>query len=352
MIGVDSIGNLASKKEVEDARDQKAVADMTRAKAIKSLFRMVTPYLTMHDIPMVVVNHTYKEISLFPKDIIGGGCLAAGTLLRMADQSLKAVEDIQVGEEVLTLYGKKKVTHTWNPETLVNGNPICYKVTFDDQHSVVCSENHPFLLDKKDGSKVLMEASCLKHGDRVSCVYDKEICFSVETIMVESVEKIGHQNVYDISVEDAEHYILENGVVTHNTGVIYSADWAFIVGRSQEKSSDEIEGYKFTINVEKSRYVREKAKLPFTVYYDSGISKWSGMLDIALEHGYVTKPKNGWYTRPSVENDKLFREKETRAAEFWKPIMTQTDFPEKVEKAYAIGLVKMMDFDDKEDVNE
>ena len=73
IIVLDSIGNLASKKEVEDALDQKAVADMSRAKQLKSLFRMVTPHLTMKDIPMVVVNHTYKEIGLFPKDIVGGG---------------------------------------------------------------------------------------------------------------------------------------------------------------------------------------------------------------------------------------------------------------------------------------
>ena len=73
MIVIDSIGNLASKKEVEDALEQKSAADMTRAKQLKSLFRMVTPHLTIKDIPMVVVNHTYKEIGMFPKDIVGGG---------------------------------------------------------------------------------------------------------------------------------------------------------------------------------------------------------------------------------------------------------------------------------------
>ena len=61
MIVIDSIGNLASKKEVEDALEGKSVADMSRAKQIKSLFRMVTPHLTIKDIPMVVVNHIYME---------------------------------------------------------------------------------------------------------------------------------------------------------------------------------------------------------------------------------------------------------------------------------------------------
>jgi RecA/RadA recombinase len=72
-IVIDSIGNLASKKEVEDALNEKSVADMSRAKQMKSLFRIVTPHLNLKDIPLVVVNHTYKEIGLFPKDIVSGG---------------------------------------------------------------------------------------------------------------------------------------------------------------------------------------------------------------------------------------------------------------------------------------
>ena len=73
VVVIDSIGNLASKKELEDALSEKSVADMSRAKALKGLFRMTTPYLTMKNIPLLAVNHTYKEIGLFPKDIVGGG---------------------------------------------------------------------------------------------------------------------------------------------------------------------------------------------------------------------------------------------------------------------------------------
>jgi len=59
---IDSVGNLASKKESEDALNEKSVADMSRAKALKSLFRITTPYLNMKDIPLITINHTYKEI--------------------------------------------------------------------------------------------------------------------------------------------------------------------------------------------------------------------------------------------------------------------------------------------------
>jgi RecA/RadA recombinase len=73
VIIIDSIGNLASKKEVDDALDGKSVADMSRAKQMKSLFRIVTPHLNLKDIPLICVNHTYKEIGMFPKDIVSGG---------------------------------------------------------------------------------------------------------------------------------------------------------------------------------------------------------------------------------------------------------------------------------------
>jgi len=73
IIVIDSIGNLASKKELEDTLSEKSVADMSRAKALKGLFRMATPYLTMKNISLLAINHTYKEIGLFPKDVVGGG---------------------------------------------------------------------------------------------------------------------------------------------------------------------------------------------------------------------------------------------------------------------------------------
>lgn len=164
IIIVDSVGNLASKKEVEDALEGKSVADMSRAKQLKSLFRMVTPHLTIKDIPMVVVNHTYKEIGLYPKDILSGGCVIAGTMIQTPD-GLKAVEDFNVGEKVITIDGPKVVTHVWNPDTLEVGEPECYEVEFEDGYKVVCSDKHKFLIDDK-----WIEAKDLSIGQNVTAV--------------------------------------------------------------------------------------------------------------------------------------------------------------------------------------
>lgn len=207
IIVIDSIGNLASKKELEDAMNEKSVADMSRAKALKGLFRMITPYLTMKNIPMLAVNHTYKEIGLFPKDIVGGG-----------------------------------------------------------------------------------------------------------------------------------------------TGIYYSADNIWILGRQQDKQGTEIKGYHFIINVEKSRYVKEKSKIPISVSWEGGVQQFSGLLDVALAGGYVVKPSNGWYC--AAGDERKVRAADTLKKEFWEPIFEHTDFAEFIKSQYSIGLAQKVDMDEIVDAVE
>lgn len=144
---IDSLGNMSSKKEMEDAVDGKSVQDMSRAKQMKSIFRMITPYLNRLDIPMVAVNHIYMTQELYSKPIVSGGCLVEGSKIKMFDGNTKPIECVEVGDLVSTLSGAKSVIRTWNPETLENGTPECYKVTFEDGHIVTCSDVHEFLID-------------------------------------------------------------------------------------------------------------------------------------------------------------------------------------------------------------
>lgn len=158
---------------------------------------------------------------------------------------------------------------------------------------------------------------------------------------IKSIKLAGTNPVYDISVKDVEHYILENGVASHNTGSYYSADNIYILGRQQEKEGQEISGYNFIINVEKSRYVKEKSKIPVSISYEDGISKWSGLMDIALELGFCTKPKMGWYSKIDTETgeveEKLYRLKDTNTKDFWEPILSFNGFREAVYNRYGIS---------------
>jgi RecA/RadA recombinase len=202
IVVIDSIGNLASKKELEDAINEKSVADMSRAKALKGLFRMTTPYLAMKDIPLLAINHTYQEMGLFPKAVVSGG-----------------------------------------------------------------------------------------------------------------------------------------------TGIYYSADNIWILGRRQNKTGTEVTGYDFVINVEKSRYVKEKSKIPISVSWDAGIEKYSGLMDLAMALGFIVK-SGSWYQVMDMETGEI-QEKKLRANQiddaFYAKLITNEKFKESIKQQYTIGYKSSLD---------
>lgn len=197
-IAVDSIGNLASKKEVEDALKQNSAADMTRAKQLKSCFRMITPHLTIKDIPMVCVNHIYMTQEMFSKPVVSGG-----------------------------------------------------------------------------------------------------------------------------------------------DGIYLSADNVYIIGRQQEKDGSDVAGYHFIINVEKSRTVIEKSRIPITVLHEGGLNRWSGLLDVAIQGNFLAKPKQGWYCHVDQETGELqepnFRARDADGSAFWLPILKSEKFQQYIRDTYLVA---------------
>ena len=73
MLCLDSLGMLSTTKEVEDTSDGKETRDMTRAQVLKAAFRVLTLKLGRAKVPMVVTNHTYDSMGLFPTKEMGGG---------------------------------------------------------------------------------------------------------------------------------------------------------------------------------------------------------------------------------------------------------------------------------------
>ena len=162
----------------------------------------------------------------------------------------------------------------------------------------------------------------------------------MKALEIVSIKKVGRKPVYDISVDEAEHYVLSNGVVTHNTGIMYSANDAWIISRSQEKEGTELAGYTFTINIEKSRRVKEKSKIPLTVMFDGGITRYSGLLDLALEAGIVIKPSMGWFQKVDPATGEVlegkYRLKDTNTAEFWEPLLKSKEFNDAIRHKFLL----------------
>ena len=69
----DSVGNLASEKEVDSALSNDGKTDMSKQKAIKSLFRLITIKCGMLQCPVIAIQHTYDSQSFIPQSIVSGG---------------------------------------------------------------------------------------------------------------------------------------------------------------------------------------------------------------------------------------------------------------------------------------
>ena len=124
-----------------------------------------------------------------------------------------------------------------------------------------------------------------------------------------------------------------------------------IIGRQQEKDGTDVVGYNFVINVEKSRYVKEKSKIPINVTWEGGVQKWSGLTEVGLAGGYVRKPSNGWYeafnpATGEVLSETKVRMDDTLKEDFWQKIFQHTDFKEFVKKQYSIGHESLVNMDD------
>jgi RecA/RadA recombinase len=138
---IDSIGQISSKKEVDDAVDEKSVADMTRAKALRSFFRLVTIQLAKKNLPCIAVNHVYQTQEMF--------CLAGDTLIR-TDSGLKEIKNIDIGDMVYGFRDLKPVTNKFLPEDLPKTGVKYLKLTFDDGSFVRCTNTHKFLMNNDE----------------------------------------------------------------------------------------------------------------------------------------------------------------------------------------------------------
>lgn len=132
-------------------------------------------------------------------------------------------------------------------------------------------------------------------------------------------------------------------VVGGGTGSYYGADNIWILGRQQEKDADnKIAGYNFVINVEKSRFVKEKSKIIINVTYEGGINRWSGLLENALESGFVVKPKKGAYCLADPDTGEVIGKemKEDAIASngtIWKALLEDDRFVDFLRNKYKLG---------------
>ncbi len=194
LICIDSIGMLRSNKETEDAKKEHDAADFTRAKQLKSFFRIITGESAIKQIPIVVVNHSYQTMDLFPKEVAAGG-----------------------------------------------------------------------------------------------------------------------------------------------RGAQYAAHTLLFITKAQETEGEkDLIGFRFTLRTALSRYVKENAKFPITVFFGEGIDKYSGIFDYAVEFGYIEKATQGWYWADKEKTKKVRQSQIEEDYALLDSLLADPVFCEKVEAKYRL----------------
>ena len=128
MFVLDSLGMLATNKEVEDASNDKNVRDMTKAQLVKSVFRILTLKLGKANIPMLVTNHTYDVVgSYVPTKEMGGGSglkYSASTIVYLGKKKEKDGTDL-VGNIIKCEAKKSRLTR--------EGSKVETRLFFDER---------------------------------------------------------------------------------------------------------------------------------------------------------------------------------------------------------------------------
>jgi recombination protein RecA len=127
--------------------------------------------------------------------------------------------------------------------------------------------------------------------------------------------------------------------------IIFNSDCVILgMTRAKSKGKDEdneeiVDGHIITAKTYKSRYCKENSKLKFKIKHDGGLDPFFGVIEDAIDGGFVTKidGKPIKYSRPHIENDEKFKEDNIYNAKFWKPIMLETKFKEYLENKYTFS---------------
>jgi intein/homing endonuclease len=177
--------------------------------------------LTLHPKQMLV----YQSEARFRVVVAGrrwGKCLASGTRISMTDGGTRLIENVRVGDEVLTLNEETLAIETRRVLNRLD-NGVRDTVTIDTAARGLCSTpNHPHLVNGK-----WKHARHVRPGDLIAvprCCAEKTgwsrdlVSDDLVWEPVVSCRNSGTARTWDLSIE-GNHNFVANGVVTHNTAL-------------------------------------------------------------------------------------------------------------------------------------
>ena len=160
---IDSLGMLLTPTDINQFEAGELKGDMGRKpKALTALVRNCVNMFGSYNVGLVATNHTYASQDMFdPDDKISGGCLTAGHKVWMSDGSAKNIENIQIGDAVVTLDGDIDVAETF----FFNDREV-FEIELDTGEIIQATGEHKFLT-KLDNQLVWKTLNELNVNDEI-----------------------------------------------------------------------------------------------------------------------------------------------------------------------------------------
>lgn len=129
---------------------------------------------------------------------------------------------------------------------------------------------------------------------------------------IKSKRKINEPlKVYDFTVDEVHHYVLSNGIISHNSyvptkelgggnGLKYAASTIAMLSKKKEKDGDQVVGNIIKIKTYKSRMSKENREASVLLTYSKGLDRYYGLIDLAEKYN-IFKKVSTRYELPSGE---------------------------------------------------
>lgn len=161
---VDSLGMLLTPTDVDQFNKGDMKGDLGRkAKSLTALVRNSVNLVAQYDIGLVCTNHTYESMDMFnPDPKVSGGCLTAGHKVCMADGSSKNIEDIIIGDVVVTLGGEIDVEQTFRFD-----DKEVFEIKLESGEIIQATAEHKFLIQTDDYQLIWKTVKELDEKDEI-----------------------------------------------------------------------------------------------------------------------------------------------------------------------------------------
>ena len=198
-------------------------------------------------------------------------------------------------------------------------------------------DNVMFVVDSLGGLASLKEATDAEDGKVVGDMSRAKQINSLFRIATPVLNKLNIPLVLINSFYETQE-MYSKRVYAGGKKVFLASDDVWFISRSQDKDGKELMGYNFTLNIDKSRSIKEGSKFPINVTWENGIDKYSGLYELAKEFGAL-QVAGAWVKVMDLSTGELSGNKRAAAigSEFYDELLKHQPFVDFVKNKYCLN---------------